>query len=160
MANKACHVFTSTTRFGLTQALALMKYLRKPALLVLALIVPSQVLACIPAFPSEQLAREGRNVVIGEVENTYPSERPVGATVAGLSSTNSRSLASPELLVKVKGIEVLTGMAPRVITAVSPCALPLQPGERVVVATYNGRRIVYPADMYEESFRAAHGRKR
>jgi hypothetical protein len=112
------------------------------------------VLACMPAFPSTELAQEGRNILIGTVESHRSVERPEGAAAPALFSTNSRSLAAPELLVTVKRVEVLRGTAPDTVTAVSPCHLPLRAGDRVVVATYAGRRVAFPAEMYEDSYRA------
>ena len=130
--------------------------LRTPILLLLAL-GSGQVLACMPAFPSDELAREGRNILIGTVESRSSVKRPEGTAVPGLSSTNSRSLAAPELLVTVKTIEILRGTAPGTVTAVSPCHLPLRSGDRVVVATYAGRRVAFPAEMYEDSYRGVWG---
>ena len=99
-----------------------------------------------PPLPSEAFAREGRNVIIGKVD--------------GASFVQNRNDAAPEMLIRIERLEILSGKAPIVVTAVVPCAMPLAPGERVVVATFYGRRYVYPADMYEESFRNAHHRKR
>ena len=127
-------------------------------LLLAVLSMPAS--ACMPAFPSEQLAREGRNVLVGTVESSSFVPRPTGTGGIPLTSSNSRSQAAPELLVKVRTLEILAGKAPALVTGVSPCHLPLQVGERVVVATYYGRRVVFPADMYEDSYRAVYPRGR
>lgn len=121
---------------------------------VAALLYGGSSHACMPVFPDEEYADEGRNVVIGTVEETYSKARPAGAGIP-LTSTNSYSQRAPELLVKVQVTETLRGEAPANVTAVSPCRLPLRAGDRVVVATYYGRRIAHPADMYEDSFRAS-----
>ena len=134
-----------------------MIFLRTASFILLAMAA-GQVTACMPAFPSEELAREGQNVLIGTVLSISFVPRPKGASVPALSSSNSLSLAAPELLVKVKKIKLLHGRVPSTVTAVSPCALPLQVGERVIVATYAGRRVAFPADMYEDSFRKVYGR--
>ena len=102
--------------------------------------------ACTPPLPDERLAREGRNVIIGKVVSP--------------GFTQSRPDGMPEMLVKIERLEILSGRTPATVSAVSPCALPLQLGERVVVATFAGRRYVYPADMYEESFKQVHRRER
>ena len=127
----------------------------RTSIFLLAAMTTGQVFACMPAFPSEELAREGRNILVGTVESYSFVARPKGASIPALSSTNSRSIAAPELLVKVKRIEMLEGEAPPVVTAVSPCHLPLHAGDRVVVAAYSGRRVAFPADMYEDSYRDA-----
>ena len=137
-----------------------MNPLLRSVLLFPLAIFAGEAFACMPAFPSEELARGGRNVLVGTVESKSFVQRPPGASVAGLSSTNNRSLAKPELLVRIRTLQLIHGKATPVITAVSPCALPLRVGERVVVATYSGRRIAFPADMYEESFRRAHAHDR
>jgi hypothetical protein len=124
---------------------------RNASLLFLALFA-GQAAACMPAFPSEELAREGRNILIGKVESTRVAPRPKAASAPALSSIDTRQLAAPELLVNVRMIRLLSGRAPATVTAVSPCQLPLKPGEKVVVATYSGRRVAFPANMYEESY--------
>ena len=137
-----------------------MRSLRRSSFLLLIAMSAGEAFACMPAFPDEELARAGHNVLIGTVESTSFVQRPPKAAVVGLSSTNNRSLAKPEMLVRVTLIELLQGKAPATVTAVSPCALPLPAGERVVVATYRGRRVAYPAGMYEEAFRNVHGLER
>jgi len=136
----------------------------KPTWLLGALLLgflPAQnVHACMGAFPSESLAKKGRNIVVGTVLSTKFVERPTNAAVVGVASTNSRSLSQPEMLAKVEVQEILKGKAPGVVTAVSPCSFPLKIGERVVVATYDGRRVVFPSHMYEASFRSVYGDER
>ena len=129
----------------------------RTSIVLLLALCSGQAFACMPAFPSDDLAREGRNILVGTVESYSLVKRPEGTAVPALSSTNSRSLAAPELLVKVKKIETLQGTAPATVTAVSPCHLPLRAGDRVVVATYAGRRVAFPAEMYEDSYRGVWG---
>ena len=105
-----------------------------------------QAIACTPPFPSEAMAREYRNVILGKVDSS--------------GFTQQRGDAAAELLIRVERLEILSGNTPGTVTAVVPCSVPLRLGERVIVATHNGRRFVYPADMYEKSFRSIHDRKR
>ena len=137
-----------------------MKLLRQAAIVLAIAMATGDAAACMPAFPSDDLARDGRNVIIGVVLSSATVARPTGAPAIGITSTNSMSLAAPEMLVKVQVLEVLHGKAPATVTAVSPCRLPLKRGERVVVGTYEGRRAAYPADMYEQSFRIFYRRAR
>lgn len=57
-----------------------------------------------------------------------------------------------ELRVSVQVGEVLVGKSALKLEAVSPCHLPVERGERVVVARIGEWLLVYPAEMYEESF--------
>jgi hypothetical protein len=150
------HLPKAAKRPGLTQALAPMKTQSRTTIISLLLAASAPASACMPVSPSDEFAREGRNILVGTVESTRFAERPANTGGIPLTSSNSRSQAAPEFLVKVKTLEVLGGKAPAVVTAISPCHLPLQVGERVVVATYNNRRVVFPAEMYEQSYRSAH----
>ena len=143
-------------RVGLTPALALMKRLPFACWVLLGVAFVSEAFACTVAPADDEFARSGRNVIIGTVVSTKFAARPSNASVGAIASTSTHQLGDFELLVKVKVRETLHGTAPSVVTAVSPCALPLQGGERVVVATYSGRRNVFPASMYEHSFRAVY----
>ena len=157
LAGKACHVVGSATRVGLTQALEPMSNFLRTTIFILLAIAAGPIFACTFASPSEELAREGKNILVGTVQGSTFVARPKGASTPALARTNSHSLARPELLVKVKKIEMLHGTAPPVVTAVSPCVLPVQVGDRVVVATYSGRRVAFPADWYEDSYRKVYG---
>ena len=117
-----------------------------PIVAILSILFAGKALACQPPIPTNGFAKIFSNVAIG--------------TIAGPGFVQRIPNAEPELLFKVKRIEILSGTVPATINAVAPCGAPFNVGERVVVATYQGRRSVYPADMYEESFRAVHGRKR
>ena len=123
-------------------------------------VLSTQVFACMPAQPSGSIAGQGRNVVVGTVQSSKFVPRPRGVSTALLSSTNSVSRDAPELLVVVTTTEIIKGVAPATVTAVSPCSLPLPDGLRVVVATYNGRRIAFPAAAWEETFRAVNRKAR
>src|SRR5687767_3909731 len=71
MAEKSCHIFTSTTRFGLTQALAAMKYLL--ALIVLFAIsapLPASACSCVPPGNVEQERSKSTRVFLGRVTST------------------------------------------------------------------------------------------
>jgi hypothetical protein len=133
-----------------------MTLLRQSVLVLAVSMVIGEAAACTSPFPSKEHAREGRNVIIGVALSSARVARPAGAPAIGIASSNSMSLAAPELLVRVQVLEVIHGKAPATVTAVSPCHLPLKPGERVLVATYSGRRAVYPADWYEQSFRTVY----
>jgi hypothetical protein len=65
------------------------------------------------------------------------------------------SYEAPHLRVTVRVNEALRGIAPAEISAISPCALPVREGERVVVVVFKqGYQAVYPADLAEEGLRA------
>jgi len=112
------------------------------ALTIIFLALPSYVLACSPANPSESMARESKGLFIGTAISTRWSDE------------------RPQLTVRVKVTEVIRGKASGEIFAISPCALPINEGERVVVVQYEDgkydyNQFVYPADMAEKIFRAA-----
>jgi DMSO/TMAO reductase YedYZ molybdopterin-dependent catalytic subunit len=60
-----------------------------------------------------------------------------------------------QLIVRVTVNETLVGEPVRHLEAISPCALPIRDHEKVVVAHIQGKLVVYPADIYEQSFRLA-----
>lgn len=109
-------------------------------LTVLVLTMPSYALACSPAYPDESMARESKGLFVGTaISSRWSDERP-------------------HLKVRVKVTEVLRGRASGEIFAISPCALPIKDGERVVVVQYEDGKydydqVVYPADMAEKVFR-------
>ena len=119
-----------------------MKLTCRLTLIALSLLFAGRASACQPPIPTPGFAKIFKNVVIG--------------TIASPGFVQHMPNAGPELLFKIQRIQILSGTAPATITAVAPCGIPYQVGERVVVGTYMGRRSVYPADMYEESFRTAH----
>jgi hypothetical protein len=110
-------------------------------LTIVSLALPSYVLACSPASPNESMARESKGLFVGTaISSRWSDERP-------------------HLKVRVKVTEVLRGKASGEIFAISPCALPINDGERVVVVQYTDgkyeyNQVVYPADMGEKAFRA------
>ena len=112
------------------------------ALTIVALALPSYVLACSPAYPDESMARESKGLFVGTaISSRWSDERP-------------------HLKVRVKVTEVLRGKTSGETSAISPCALPINDGERVVVVQYEDgkydyNQFVYPADMAEKVFRAA-----
>ncbi|RYG93487.1 MAG: hypothetical protein EON58_18210 [Alphaproteobacteria bacterium] len=123
-----------------------MKVSPKPLIVLLIAFFSGNAMACSPPPPSKAFAREGRNVIIGKVN--------------GRGFVQPREAGMPEMLISVERVELLSGKAPSVVTAVVPCAFPLALGARVVVVTFDHRRYVYPAEMYEESFRSVHDSKR
>ena len=48
-------------------------------------------------------------------------------------------------------LEVLAGKAPDSFHALSPCALPIRRGERILVGRVNGMQVAFPALSTEES---------
>jgi hypothetical protein len=147
-------------RRGLTRVLAPMRVIGQLLLVVVLGAATGSAVACIPEPPTEALAIEAEAVSAGIIQSTSLVKRPVGAPVVGLASTNSRSLAMPELIAKVNVSDRMLGNDPGTVDAVLPCVLPLQAGERVIVATLRGRRVAFPADMYEEVFRSVYGQGR
>jgi hypothetical protein len=130
------HMSAAPPQGGLTQALAPMKKVVIAIALLLATL-PGQSLACTPLRPSEAIGRDAERVLIGvTTSRSRMSERPF------------------EALVDIKIVEVVKGHAVKAITAVSPCALPLKRGEKVVAVSVNKRWIAYPFDMYEKPIRA------
>jgi hypothetical protein len=111
------------------------------ALTIVALALPSCVLACSPAYPDESMARESKGLFVGTaISSRWSDERP-------------------NLKVRVKVTEVLRGRASGEIFAISPCALPIKNGERVVVVQYKDgqydyKQVVYTAEMAEKVLRA------
>ena len=103
--------------------------------LVLMLCLHGGAEACEPYPPSVDYAREASFVAIGHVID----DREDGV----------------ELRVRVQVSEVLVGKPAEKLEAVSPCHIPVERGERVVVARIGEWLLVYPATMYEESFREA-----
>ena len=89
----------------------------------------TRAIACTPAPPKELFAR---------------TEFLLIATAIGSEEANTF-----ELPVKYKVLKVLSGKAPTTHWAGSPCHLPIQVGERVVVGTYQGRQYLYPVEFYE-----------
>jgi hypothetical protein len=96
--------------------------------------------ACTPFEPSVSYAQQASFAAVGHaVSNRWVSSRG-------------------ELRVSVAVDKVLVGHAPGRSEGVSPCAFPIKEGARVVVARIRGELVVYPADMYERSFRQAFGK--
>ena len=87
--------------------------------------------ACTPAPPKEFFAH---------------TEFLLIATAIGTKEANTW-----ELPVKYQVVKVLSGKAPATHWAGSPCHLPIQIGERVVVGTYEGKQYLYPAELYEDA---------
>lgn len=111
------------------------------ALTIVALALPSYVSACSPNYPNESMARESKGLFVGTAISSRWSDK------------------RPHLKVRIKVTEVLRGRASGEILAISPCALPINDGERVVVVQYEDGKydydqVVYPADMAEKLFRA------
>ena len=106
-------------------------------ILVLALAAPARTLACTPVLPTESMFQDAAIVLIGKAVSSR--------WVPG---------ARDNLLVSVKTIETLRGTVTDTLEAASPCALPIDDGERVVVVSGVERLFVYPADMYESAARA------
>ena len=94
-------------------------------------------LACTPPLPSESLASDAQSAAIGYV---------VGV---------DRSSDKTKLVATVKVKNLLWGKLGSTVFGSVPCSAPISSGERVVVGNFGGQLVVYPADMYEESFRAA-----
>jgi len=122
-----------------------MKLAHRSIIAALSMLIAGEVFACQPPPPTVGFAKLFNNVVVG--------------TIAGHGFVQRMPNEEPELLFKVRKIEILSGTTPTTITAVAPCGFPLKVGERVVVGTFSGRRYVYPSD-YEGAFRTAHGRQR
>jgi len=94
--------------------------------------------ACQPYPPDVSYARKASLIVIGRV-------------------IGSRELGPPAYGLKIQAtvVEVLKGDASGDIEGISPCGFPISAGEKVIVARIGTTLVVHPADMYEESFRAA-----
>lgn len=110
-------------------------------LLVTALsAMPAVSMACTPFAPSVAYARQASFAAVGRaISNRWDSSRG-------------------DLVVRVAVDQILVGHAPNNPVGVSPCAVPINDGERVVLAEIDGELVVYPADMYARSFRQAFGK--
>jgi|SRR5690348_13824383 len=100
---------------------------------------PLASMACTPMDPSVAYARQATFAAIGH-------------------EVGQRTLSYPhplQLIVRVSVSETLFGEPVAHVDAVSPCVFPLRPHEKVVVARIQGKLVVYPADLYEQSFRLA-----
>ncbi|WP_139202465.1 hypothetical protein [Frateuria terrea] len=108
-----------------------------------ALCLTPKAIGCIPFPPSvEKSDAIFLGYVTGErwpdLEEKY---NPIAKT--GLTT---EALGYPVLLFRVVQTEQLKGTAPRVVEAISPCALPIRAGERVVVSHDGEKYWAYPAD--------------
>ena len=104
---------------------------------MLLLFAPSSVLACSPAPVGVTEARRAEVVLIGEATRLQWVKPAL------------------DLFVYVTPTETLKGVSRADIKALSPCGGPIELGQRVVVASWQGRFYVYPAAEYEARFRDA-----
>lgn len=93
-------------------------------------------------------------------EPSVPYAQRASFAAVGRALSNHWINSRGELRVRVAVDQVLVGHAPSNTEGVSPCAFPINDGERVIVAQIYGELVVYPADMYERSFRQAFGKGR
>ena len=107
----------------------------KIALVVLTL-APACSWACIVVPPSKSFARTSTAVFIGNATSSH------------------RRADTSYLMVSVKVTEILKGSPPDSLEAISPCDLPINEGERVVVLKSITQFLVYPAETYERIVRA------
>jgi hypothetical protein len=100
---------------------------------------PLVSMACEPLGPSVAYAREATFAAIGHEAGQHTLSYPHPL----------------QLIVRVAVNETLVGDPVAHVDAVSPCVFPIRPHEEVVVARIDGSLVVYPAEIYEKSFRLA-----
>ena len=105
--------------------------------LIIGFVLSDAALACTPALLGVTEARRAEAVFIGEATRLQ-SVKP-----------------NFDLFVYVTPSETLKGRAEKSVRAQSPCAAPIDLGQRVVVAAWRGKFYVYPAKEYEGRFREA-----
>lgn len=131
-----------------------MKHL--PTILVALFLSSSaaNVAACEPAPPS---ARGSDAIFVGYVTGERWPDLEAEYAGGAKASTIGNARGYPMLLLRVVQTERLKGNAPHIVEAVSPCALPIKAGERVVVSHSSGGYGVYPAAMVggEQAIRKA-----
>ena len=95
------------------------------------LAAPFAAVACSPPMPSISHAADASWVAYGVAKGKRWDQ------------------ASSSLYVSVAVKHLRKGAAPRQIEAVSPCGLPIDSGDIVVVFKFGNRIVVYPAKAYE-----------
>ena len=105
--------------------------------LVIAVLATPHARACSPPVPTEVLAHNSDFVLVGKATQSISHEK------------------TAELVVSYEVLEVLAGKAPDSFHALSPCALPIRRGERILVGRVNGMQVAFPALSTEESVRSA-----
>lgn len=114
----------------------------------------ANVLACQPAPPS---VRSSDAIFVGYVTGERWPDLEAEYSGGTNASTLGNARGYPLLLLRVVQTERLKGNAPHIVEAISPCALPVEAGERVFVSHIDGEYRVYPADIpgYEKAVREA-----
>jgi hypothetical protein len=122
-----------------------MKQMFNIVMALCAASLPPQAMACEPGPPDVQAADAlFVGYVTGERWPDMENEYLRGANASKVG--NARGY--PMLLLRIAQTESLKGHAPDVVEAISPCALPIQAGERVLVEHSKGEYRVYPSNLF------------
>ncbi|GLQ91576.1 hypothetical protein [Dyella acidisoli] len=103
---------------------------------VLVTAIPLCSMACSPASPDANEARHAIYIARGTVQS-------------------SRWVPPSRLLVRVTVNQVIKGLAPNSLEAISLCALPVEDSEDVVVFNLDGDLLAYPEKIYGQDIRSA-----
>ena len=131
-----------------------MNHLPTILLVVFSFAFTANVAACQPAPPS---VRNSDAIFVGYVTGERWPDLEAEYSGGMKASTVGNARGYPLLMLRVVQTERLKGDAPQIVEAISPCALPIEAGERVLVSHLDGEYRIYPADMpgYEQAVREA-----
>lgn len=131
-----------------------MKHLPTILFAILASTFAANVAACQTAPPS---VRDSDAIFLGyETGERWPDSE-AEYTGGRNASTVGNARGYPLFILRVVQTDRLKGNAPQTVEAISPCALPVEAGEKVSVSHRKGQYRVYPADLpgYKEAVREA-----
>ena len=107
-------------------------------------VLPAAGTACEPGPPNVKISDA---IFIGYVTGERWPDLEAEYAGGKKASDVGNARGYPMLVVRVLQTEPLKGRAPKVVEATSPCGLPFQPGDRVVVNHINEEYRVYPAQF-------------
>jgi hypothetical protein len=100
--------------------------------------------ACEPGPPDVQSAEA---IFVGYVTGERWPDLEAQYAGGAKASAVGTARGYPLLILRVVQTESLAGASPQIVEAVSPCALPINAGERVVVWRNDGKYSAYPAAL-------------